>query len=218
MAPEVVATATRGKVEDTVFLVLPTITPAHTLVLTLLSILPAVYIVVKNPTYRGFLMSLVLCGYGSFMFGWHVHEKAILLVIIPLGLLAQESLPLGLLAQESLPLSRTFLLVSAAGHFGLFPLLTTPAETPIKVLLTLIHFLVACYFLLWNRAGRFHTLETLYLWGFGVLQALTTLYDLFPFATRYPFLPLMLTSIFCAVGVAYSWVRLCVLALRKEKA
>lgn len=36
------------------------------------------------PTYRSFLTALTLCGYTSYMFGWHVHEKAILLVLVPL--------------------------------------------------------------------------------------------------------------------------------------
>lgn len=36
------------------------------------------------PTYRSFVCALTLCGYTSFMFGWHVHEKAVMLVLIPL--------------------------------------------------------------------------------------------------------------------------------------
>ena len=36
------------------------------------------------PTYKSFVTALTLCGYTSYMFGWHVHEKAILLVLVPL--------------------------------------------------------------------------------------------------------------------------------------
>jgi hypothetical protein len=37
-----------------------------------------------TPTYKSFVTALTLCGYTSYMFGWHVHEKAILLVLVPL--------------------------------------------------------------------------------------------------------------------------------------
>jgi hypothetical protein len=37
-----------------------------------------------HPTYKSFVTALTLCGYTSYMFGWHVHEKAILLVLVPL--------------------------------------------------------------------------------------------------------------------------------------
>ena len=38
----------------------------------------------RTPTYKSFLCGLTLCGFVSYMFGWHVHEKAILLVLVPL--------------------------------------------------------------------------------------------------------------------------------------
>lgn len=42
-----------------------------------------------TPTYKSFLTALTLCGYSSFLFGWHVHEKAVLLVLVPLRFVFQ---------------------------------------------------------------------------------------------------------------------------------
>lgn len=99
---------TGGLVQEFQHSVLPSISPSLTLVCTLLSILvshsthlytedsrwmtlttsclqPAVASIWWRPCgAQGFLRCLLLCALGSFMFGWHVHEKAILIAILPL--------------------------------------------------------------------------------------------------------------------------------------
>lgn len=79
------ATMTGGLVQEFSHTVLPNVTPLATMVLTVLAILPAM---IKLSTLRNdqlnFIRCLVICTLSSFMFGWHVHEKAILMTIIPL--------------------------------------------------------------------------------------------------------------------------------------
>ena len=58
----------------------------------------------------------------SFICGYHVHEKAILMVILPLALAAARSF-------ED---ARTYLGLSITGHYALLPLLFTGNEYPIK--------------------------------------------------------------------------------------
>ncbi len=79
-----VSSSSRGLVGDTSFAVLPNVKPMHTFLITI--IFQSVFLVKlwRTPTYRSFLTALTLCGYTSFMFGWHVHEKAVLLVLVPL--------------------------------------------------------------------------------------------------------------------------------------
>jgi len=79
-----VSSSSRGLVGDTAFAVLPNVKPIHTFVITI--VFQSVFLVKlwRTPTYRSFVTALTLCGYTSFMFGWHVHEKAILLVLVPL--------------------------------------------------------------------------------------------------------------------------------------
>lgn len=82
---------------------------------------------------------MTLCGYAAFMFGWHVHEKAILLIIVPSSLLALKD-------RRYLA---AFTPLAVAGHFSLFPLLYTVAEFPLKVGYTTLWLIV--FLLLFDR-------------------------------------------------------------------
>ncbi|RFU30596.1 hypothetical protein B7463_g5739, partial [Scytalidium lignicola] len=127
---EAINSVTRGLVGDTSFAVLPEITPKATFALTLLfQIIPLIKLFfADHPSWDMFIGAVTLCGYASFLFGWHVHEKAILLVIIPFSLIAlKDRRYLG-----------AFRPLAVAGHVSLFPLLFTAAEFPIKIVYTII--------------------------------------------------------------------------------
>jgi len=190
------------------------------------------------PSYRSFVCALTLSGYTAFMFGWHVHEKAIMLVLVPFSLIAADSHAH----------FRTFLIANVAGIFSLFPLVFTVAETPVKIIYSLIWVAVVL-----NGLGRrvyqypssklsviVDFLEKAYLAGFVVLQASTSLYplltsrtavappdvevslgdptamkvDVVGSSTQLEFLPLMLTSVYCAVGLVWAFIRLGFLYIR----
>ncbi|KAK5153962.1 glycosyl transferase [Recurvomyces mirabilis] len=129
---EAVNSVTRGLVGDTAFAILPNITPRMTFILTLAAQIPALIKLFLHPTWHTFTSTLTLCAYASFLFGWHVHEKAILLVLIPFSLLAlTDRRYLG-----------AFRPLAVAGHVSLFPLLFTVMEGPIKVVYTIIWLVV----------------------------------------------------------------------------
>uniref|UniRef100_A0AAR2KII9 Alpha-1,3-glucosyltransferase n=1 Tax=Pygocentrus nattereri TaxID=42514 RepID=A0AAR2KII9_PYGNA len=197
------ASMTGGLVQEFQHSVLPSVSPLMTLIFTLLSILPVLLSMWRRPNgARGFLRSMVICALGSFMFGWHVHEKAILMAILPLSFLAVES-------KED---ARTFLILSTTGHFSLFPLLFTAQELPIKILLMLLFTIFSFVSLkkLFSKHGQLvNSLEAAYLLGLVPLELICEfIYPLTSWQHKLPFIPLLLTSVYCALGVLYSFIRL----------
>ncbi|KAI9466819.1 glycosyltransferase family 57 protein [Lactarius psammicola] len=206
-----VSSSSRGLVGDTSFAVLPTVKPIHTFLITI--ILQMIFLVKlwRIPTYKSFLTALTLCGYTSFMFGWHVHEKAVLLVLVPLSLLAAENYAY----------FRTFVLASTAGVASLFPLLFTPAEQVIQVTYSLL-WVIVVFGPLQQRLYEFPRslpavivglLETAYLWGFLFLEIVVTFCPMLTKVVtqnpeRWEFLPLMLISLYCAIGLMWAYARL----------
>ncbi|XP_033216632.1 probable dolichyl pyrophosphate Glc1Man9GlcNAc2 alpha-1,3-glucosyltransferase isoform X2 [Belonocnema kinseyi] len=81
------AKLTGGLVRMQSFSVLPTPSPLATFIITVLTMLPILWSLFFKPNSaieKYFLKCLVVCGLSSFIFGWHVHEKAILTSVIPL--------------------------------------------------------------------------------------------------------------------------------------
>ncbi|AEO57751.1 glycosyltransferase family 57 protein [Thermothelomyces thermophilus ATCC 42464] len=202
---EALQSVTRGLVGDTSFAVLPEITPRTCFALTLLfQAIPLLKLFAQStPSWDNFVGAVTLCGYASFLFGWHVHEKAILLVIIPFSLIAlKDRRHLG-----------AFRPLAVAGHVSLFPLLFTPAEFPLKTVYTvfwLILFLVA-FDRLAPASSRarfflFDRFSTLYITVSIPLIVYCSLVHGVVFGKSYEFLPLMFTSSYSAIGVVGSWV------------
>ncbi|ESK97530.1 dolichyl glycosyltransferase [Moniliophthora roreri MCA 2997] len=230
-----VASTSRGLVGDTVFAVIPNIKPIHTFTITLAFQSIILTKLWMRPTYKSFVTALTLCGYTSFMFGWHVHEKAVLLVLVPLSLLAAERQAY----------FRTFILASVAGVFSLFPLLFTPAESVVKVVYSLA-WLLFTYVPVSKRVYEFpkslsyvilDLVEKMYLFGFILLQLFVTLFPVVVSrwdkgtakvtsevlegpptsdAQSMEFLPLMVTSVYCAVGLVWAYIRLIYVYMNDE--
>lgn len=194
---------TRGLVGDTSFAVLPNIKPSTTFGLTLLfQLIPLVKLFV-SPTWDTFIGATTLCGFASFLFGWHVHEKAILLIIIPFSLVAlKDRRYLG-----------AFRPLAVAGHVSLFPLLFTTAEWPIKTIYTV--FWLVLFLLAFDRLAPASAPPRLFLFDrFSILYIAvsiplilyTSLLHQLILGPKLEFLPLMFTSSYAAIGVVGSWV------------
>lgn len=200
---EALQSVTRGLVGDTSFAVLPNITPAQCFGLTLAFQVAGLAKLWTKPTWDMFVAAVTLCGYASFLFGWHVHEKAILLVLIPFSLLALKD-------RRWLSAFRP---LAVAGHVSLFPLLFTAAEFPIKVGYTVAWLILFMY--VFDRLApvpakrRVFLLDRFSLLYIAVsipLIAYCSLVHRAVFGGRYEFLPLMFTSSYCAIGVVGSWI------------
>ncbi|XP_020715487.1 probable dolichyl pyrophosphate Glc1Man9GlcNAc2 alpha-1,3-glucosyltransferase isoform X3 [Ceratitis capitata] len=198
-------TTSSGLVKEFAPLVLPNITPRTTFVLTLLSMLPIMIKLLAYTPLRDakatFLRAIVICSCSAFMFGWHVHEKAILMSLIPLCLLFH------LYPTDA---KHAFLL-SVVGYFSLFPLLFETSLLVLRYALYLFYM-----FLMYGQMVRLYTplrdyktnlIENCYIYGFVLLPIYEHILSVnLNLHLSLPFLPLLLTSVYCALGVTYFFI------------
>lgn len=206
---DLLKSSTRGIVGDIEFFILPNITPKLTFLLTLFYQSMALIPLFIQPNYRRFIGALTLCGYASFLFGWHVHEKAILIVIFPMSLIVARDIKL---------LAPYNLLVSC-GYASLFPLIYTSNEWLLKVIYTFLWYIV--FYFNFKKVVRIpKRLESQsgiildrvvngYILGLVIVITFTSLVDLFknkfPVLRNLEFLNLMIYSVYCGVGIISSW-------------
>lgn len=200
---DALTSGTRGLVGVAPFAVLPEITSKMCLVLTLVALVPSLLRPFLKPTWDNFIGAVTLCGYASFLFGYHVHEKAVLLVIIPFTLIAlKDRRYFG-----------AFRPLAVAGHVSLFPLIFTPAEFPIKIVYTI--FWLILFLMVFDRLAPapsrprfflFDRCNTLYIVVSIPVIAYCSLFHEIIFGKQYEFLPLMFTSTYSALGVVGSWI------------
>ncbi|QLL34881.1 hypothetical protein HG536_0H02560 [Torulaspora globosa] len=202
---------TKGLVQEVSFTILPQITPKLTFILTVFYQALAVIPLLFDPSFKRFIGSLTLCGLSSYLFGWHVHEKAIMLVIIPFSFLVVCDRRL----------LSSFMLVTAAGYVSLFPLLYENQDFLLKCLYTIAWCII--YFYALRKTSQLTTsverrvffldrLSTIYIFllvvlVFGVqfFEVMNWRYQSFQ---KFEFLGLMAYSVYCSLGVISSWIGL----------
>lgn len=192
---------TGGLVQEFKHSVLPSITPAMTFILVAVLMIPCCIKLLsfKAETPRTFMKPLIICAATSFMFGWHVHEKAILMILIPLQVLTYHN-------QAE---AGSSLLVSIFGLYSLTPLLFTSELILVKLSLYVLYiaFTIFAFKKMYSQK-LLHIHESLYSVGIILLPLYEHLVQhALGLDTKYPFLPLMITSVYCSLGMTYFWLK-----------
>lgn len=214
---------------------LPTVTPAATFALTLASCLPFIARHVAatrgEATRPSSLARLVArtttC---AFAFGWHVHEKALLMATTPLAVaLALDAGDPSVGPAAFARSAGEYLFLSTTAHYAATPLLFEPREWPVKACVVVLGSVVAngaCRVVVrqkrresgrceegaggvypaLSRARRAYLVA-----GLPLLEAYVAVGHVAVFGRgRLEFLPLALTSTYCALGVCATlggWLR-----------
>lgn len=191
---------TGGKVQEQIHSVLPKVTPQITFIITAISMIPCCIKILLNreESIGNFLKPLIICATCSFMFGWHVHEKAILMILIPIQILCSNC------ASE---MNSSFFL-TVFGLYSLTPLLYSKELAILKLSLFIIYVMFNYSILKQNNSYNQPVIEKIYNIGIFILP-------FYEFILQYslkidhkmPFMPLMLTSVYCGVGMFYFWIK-----------
>ncbi|CBY34972.1 unnamed protein product [Oikopleura dioica] len=185
---------TSGLVGEFSHQVLPNVPPLATFSLTFASMIPALVKIWTKPERKTWILSFCSIALSSFIFGWHVHEKAILLALLPAS---------GFMLLEK-SLFRVFGILMVAGVSGVLPLIFTEFEQSIVIPVYILYLLTTLY-IFQPDFQRMNIIEKLYIISSVPLVAFVQIWSkvLLP---SLPFLPLLVQSLYTALGVLYSFI------------
>jgi alpha-1,3-glucosyltransferase len=240
--------STSGLVGNFRFDVLPSVEPAICLLLMLVAIISSLLQILKrypatssntrnkDPivlTTKKLIQVSVFVSMSSFMLGYHVHEKAIIVPMICQAILLIHTRddhdhddPYDMMNKNSSTVS-IFLLLSMIGTYSLFPLFVNLQEFFTKTFLWLAYNSMAYFFFgdlltghdawIYNICGTILLLVFVYAEIFhpaAVAIDDEVMFSLLPAAAPHiqrlkqlEFFPLMLTSVSCAMMLCYVWLR-----------
>ncbi|GMM49118.1 dolichyl-P-Glc:Glc1Man(9)GlcNAc(2)-PP-dolichol alpha-1,3-glucosyltransferase [Starmerella bacillaris] len=156
-----------------------------------------------------FVECVTLCAFSSFLFGYHVHEKAVLTVIVPLALICTK--------RRSY--MNAFIVLVSAGCCGLLPLIFTPAEFILKYCCTLAYLTMVAFVVPSYTGYSLSWISKLYLLGLLLLIPGSELLPFVTYLSRYSFAKNMLVSVYCSLGVLLSFIQVLLASLfEKESA
>jgi len=223
--------STSGLVGDFAFHFLPKITPAVSLLLVVVFISPALVLLLlrksqggtsKKPPSTLLLRAVVFASFTSFMLGYHVHEKAILVPLLPATLLVSADPPiLGYDVRNQARRNALYMQCAAGGLVGLLPLFHGVQELVLKGLLC-FGFLLVVHLILSPVAKSGYS--RLNLVTITVLLAVYFYAEVIhPLVFRsssgdihLPFLPLILYSTTCAIVLLSAWVLSAIVLFESE--
>lgn len=181
------------------FRILPNPTPAICTALMVVTATPALLRCSRR------VPIIIVLALAAFLFGWHVHEKAIMFPLLALAGWA------GCRQDENI--MDAFLWLSLGGQYGLFPLVTKSSDSMFKIAHFMAYHLFAIPALLEKRWCQ-RRVQNYLLIGYAVGTLLVEMYagvgggHMQIFGDSMPFLPLMLVSLYSFVGVFVAFCKL----------
>jgi len=206
-----------------IYQVLPQVTPSHCALTVLGVTIVLLGRVLKNSftlkadkNYEILLKCIILSGFTSFMFGWHVHEKAILTVMVPYFVYfyeVQSSSSITSCTSSMGYLKRNHFLINTLSTISLFGLFFSKIENILKILFLSVSIITNFPGFKTYKISESNTMLEIFsklvhsslLLGAFLIIFFCEIYHPIYTKEKFEFLNLMALSVYCSLGLVYGY-------------